>query len=437
MSNVNVRKLKGNRKKIQYITKSQAENDQWHWLDGTPVDSEEMVLSLLLPPSIKEFYRKMELELERLCGPKGKHTEHPNSRWTPRNGSGWIGGQKVGVVHQRVRDTATNQEVPLETYQRHQDPGIFDRVAFREGIKRVSQRDYAKGVPEIAGAFGFSKGNVSKAWIRATHKKLDELMTRDLKPLDIVAVFIDGKRFRTQGVVVALGVSSGGRKYVLGIYQSDTENETACLGLLNDLEKRGLPKIGVLFCVDGGSGLNKALESKYCIDDPKKREAVRLRCHNHKWDNLERHLKKADKSTVEAGSLFTAMKKARTLVEATAHADSLEASLKKSNLSAMKSFQEAREDLLMLHRLDLGDDLKKFFSTTNPIESLNSITEEDMRRVKRWRDSAHFQRWCATMSLNAEKRMRCVRGHRGLPRLRQQLLSLCIAKPVDSEAIAA
>ena len=437
MSNLNVRKLKGNRKKVQYITKAQAEADQWYWPDGTVVDSEEEILSLLLPPSVKEFYRRLEADVERLCGKKGKHTDHSNSRWTSRNGSVWLGGQKVGVVCQRVRDTATGQEILLETYQRHQDPAIFDRVAFREGIRRVSQRDYAKGVPEIAGAFGFSKGNVSKAWTRATQNKLDELMSRDLKVMDIVAVFIDGKRFRSHGVVVALGVSVTGRKYVLSIYEADTENETACLGLLNDLEKRGLPKIGVVFCVDGGSGLNKALESKYCVDDLNKREAIRLRCHNHKWDNIEKHLKKAEKSTVEALSLFTAMKKSNTLSEATAHANSLEASLKRSNLSAMKSFQEAREDLLMLHRLELGEELKKFFSTTNPIESLNSITEEDMRRVKRWKDSPHFQRWCATMSLNAEKRMRRVKGYKGLTRLRQTLLSLCVIKSVDSAAIAA
>lgn len=437
MSNVNVRKLKRNRKKVKYISKGEAQSDQWYWMDGTPVDSEEMMLSMLLPPTVKEFYRRMEAEVEQLCGQKGRHTDHPHSRWSPAKGSAWLGGQKVGVVKQRVRNTATRAEIPLESYQRHQNPAIFDRAAFREGIKRVSQRDYAKGVPELAGAFGFSKGNVSKAWVRATSQKLDELMGRDLKALDIVAVFIDGKRFRTHGVVVALGVSSGGRKFVLGIYEADTENETACLGLLNDLEKRGLPKVGLLYCVDGGSGLNKALESKYRVDDPKKREAIRLRCHNHKWDNLEKHLKKAENSTIEACSLFAAMKRARNFIEASAHADSLEAHLKKVNLSAMKSFQEAREDLLMLHRLDIGEDLRKFFSTTNPIENLNSITQEDMRRVKRWRDSAHFQRWCATMSLNAEKRMRRVKGHRGLSRLRQQLLSLCAVKPVDSNAVAA
>jgi hypothetical protein len=437
MSNVNVRKLKRNRKKVRYITKAEAESDQWYWQDGTAVDSEEMILSLMLPPTVKEFYRKMEAEVAMLCGEKGKHTSHPNSRWSPKKGSAWLGGLKVGVVAQRVRNTETDAEVPLTIYERHQDPAIFDRHVFREGLKRVSQRDYAKGMPQLAGAFGFSKGNVSRAWVRATKKKFDELMNRDLSPLGVVAIFIDGKRFRSYGVVVALGVTEEGKKYVLGIYQADTENETACLGLLNDLEKRGCPGRGILYCVDGGAGLNKALESKYRVDDPEKREAIRVRCYNHKLDNIEDHLKKADKSTFEAASLFSAIRTADSHATATAHADTLTALLKRLNLSAMRSFLEAKDDLLMLHRLDLSADLKRFFSTTNAIESLNSITEEDMRRVKRWKDSEHFQRWCATMSLNAEKRMNKVKGYRGLAKLRQRVLSLCTTNSVDTKVVAA
>jgi hypothetical protein len=37
--------------------------------------------------------------------------------------------------------------------------------------------------------------------------------------------------------------------------------------------------------------------------------------------------------------------------------------------------------------------------------------------VKRWQDSAHFQRWLATACLQNEKRMRRIRGFRSLPAL--------------------
>jgi putative transposase len=103
----------------------------------------------------------------------------------------------------------------------------------------------------------------------------------------IRAVFIDGKRFKKQGVIIALGVDSGGGKHVLGRYQSSTEDSESCLNLLNDLEKRG-----VLFIVDGSSGLNKALNKKYDCDNKKSRRAVRVRCFVYKWRNIEKALGK-------------------------------------------------------------------------------------------------------------------------------------------------
>lgn len=90
---------------------------------------------------------------------------------------------------------------------------------------------------------------MSRRWIKATANKIDELQKRSLVEMDIRAVFIDGKRFRKHGVIVALGMASDGRKFVLGIYQADSENHESCLELLNDLEKRGLPATGLLFMV--------------------------------------------------------------------------------------------------------------------------------------------------------------------------------------------
>lgn len=86
-------------------------------------------------------------------------------------------------------------------------------------------------------------------------------------------------------------------------------------------------------------------------------------------------------------------------------------------MSALNSFLEAKEDLMIVHSLKLPRDLKTFFSTTNPIESLNSLIEEDMRRVKKWKDSEHFQRWLATYCLASENKMRKIRGYRNLPGL--------------------
>jgi hypothetical protein len=104
-----------------------------------------------------------------------------------------------------------------------------------------------------------------------------------------------------------------------------------------------------------------------------------------------------------------------------------------------RSIQEAKPDLLLLHALKLSAALTRFVSTTNPIESLNSLLEEDLRRVKRWRDSEHFQRWLASAALANENRMRRVRGFKGIGNLAAAISALCAAaKPqVDASTKAA
>lgn len=402
--------------------------------EGVMLDSQFLLISALLPPSVKEFFAQCEAEVEGICGKRYTRGEVPFSRWGSQSGSIYLGGQQVAIEKPRVRGPQGERQ--LETYKRFQDPKLFDQQVFQEGLRRVSQRDYAQGLPKIAASFGLSKSKVSRSWVKTTEKQLETLRTRSLSSLGIVAVFIDGKRFSKLGVVVALGVGSDGKKHVLGIYESSTENSASCRGLLDELERRGLQENELLFIVDGGSGLNKALNEKYELQDPKRRRAVRIRCSTHKWRNLEDVL--TTKQRDQVAPLFWAMREARDLTQAMECASSLEQLLGKLNASALASFLEAKDDLLMIHRLGLTAELRRFFSTTNPIESLNSLLEEDLRRVKRWRDSAHFQRWVAAACLRNEKRMRRIRGYRGLAALVVKLQTLCAHdKFIDNNTHAA
>lgn len=409
------------RKLLAHVKTKDVARDHWMDESGKLIDSSHMLISMLLPPAVKAFMADVESEVEALCGRLGAHGAGA-LRWGSQDGSIVLGKSRVAVQRPRVRERAGGERV-LRTYARFQDPSLFDEQVFQEGIKHVSQRDYEKGLPKIAASFGMSKSSVSRSWIRTTQKQVEELLNRDLKPLEIVTVFIDGKRFKKLGVVVALGAGKDGQKHTLGIYQSSTENSAACRALLDDLEQRGLPTRGILFVVDGGSGLNKALEEKYDIADPKLRRAVRVRCWVHKWRNIEDVLD--EKARREVKPLFDAVRDARDLSMAQGAAHELESSLKRVNASALRSWHEAKEDLLNVHRLGVGPLLRKSLSSTNPIESLNSLLEEDLRRVKRWRNSEHFQRWLATACLRNEKRMRRLRGYRGMAALIVRLDSLC------------
>jgi len=419
-------------RKVIAITRQELEAGQVPGFEpGVMLDSQYLLISALLPPAVKEFLVQCEAEVAGICGSRHARGDGLLSRWGTQAGSIYLGGQKVAIKKPRVRGIEGERQ--LATYERFQDPKLFDQQVFQEGIRRVSQRDYEKGLPKIAASFGMSKSTVSKSWVKATENQLKKLQTRSLKELAITAVFIDGKRFAKLGAVVALGVGADGRKHVLGIYQSSTENSAACRELLDDLERRGLPEREIMFIVDGGSGLNKALDEKYQAHDPEQRRAYRIRCYVHKWRNIADVL--TPKQSEEAAGLFWAIREARDVTQAMECAAALEKLLGKFNASALASFLEAKDDLLALHRLGLTAELRRFFSTTNPIESLNSLLEEDMRRVKRWQDSKHFQRWLATACLQNEKRMRRIRGFRSLPAIIVRIQSLCAhEKAVDRDA---
>ncbi len=427
MANVIKTVKKINRKPLRHARREDVMSDRFENLTG-PIETQHLLISTLLPPAVKAFLKQCDDEVGRLCGDRYKHGKQCQ-RWGHQNGSIVLANQHVAIEHPRVRGK-DGREVALQTYEEFQDPRLFDNAVFVEGIKRVSQRDYEKGVQKIANSFGFKKSSVSRHWIKVTAKKIEELQTRSLRELDIRAVFIDGKKFRTHGVIVALGVAVDGRKYVLGIYQADTENSESCIALLNDLEMRGLPERGLLFVVDGGSGLNKALNIKYACDDKRHRRAIRIRCYVHKWRNIEAAL---GADAHKASGLFWALRGAKDMAEAKAISSQLESVLRDLNLSALESYREAKDDLLVIHELKLSRQLKKFYSTTNPIESLNSLIEEDMRRVKKWESSEHFQRWLAMYCLQSEKKMRKPSGYRGLPGLWILLRELTDEKRFDSK----
>ena len=69
-----------------------------------------------------------------------------------------------------------------------------------------------------------SRTTVSRSFIEASQAKLKEFRERDLTGVDVVAVFLDGKTFAEDMLVVALGVTLEGRKVALDFVQTGTEN---------------------------------------------------------------------------------------------------------------------------------------------------------------------------------------------------------------------
>ena len=95
--------------------------------------------------------------------------------------------------------------------------------------------------------------------------------------------------------------------------------------------------------------------------------------------------------------------------------------LKEINPSASRSLEEGLEETLTVHRLGIGEVLRKTLSNTNFIESSIWMLEKVSGRVKYWRNGGHILRWVASGLLEAEKRFRRVRGWRELKILDEKL----------------
>jgi putative transposase len=66
------------------------------------------------------------------------------------------------------------------------------------------------------------------------------LKTRSLSDYDFVCVFIDGKRYAKDGLLVSLGITIDGKKIILDIEHSHTENSNVMSQLIDKLIERGL-----------------------------------------------------------------------------------------------------------------------------------------------------------------------------------------------------
>ena len=326
----------------------------------------------------------------------------------------YLSDQKVPIQVSRVRDVEENEEVSLDVYHQFQRPRGMDEGLLLRMLKGISTRSYEACAETIPEAFGLSSSTVSSRFIKASAEKLRQFQERSLADYDLVALFIDGKTFKDQEMIIALGVTMDGHKIPLGFIQAATENERVCRQFIDSLIHRGLQyQQGLLCLIDGSKGLysaiTKALDGYVAIQ----------RCQWHKRENVISYLPKGEQEEVKK-----ALQDAydlETYPEAKATLNALKPSLALMNESALKSLEEGLEETLTLHRLGLIPQLKLSFRTTNCIESLNSMVAQLTKNVKRWKNSNQRYRWLGTALLDIEPRLRRIKGFRFLPMLRLAL----------------
>ena len=171
----------------------------------------------LIPLGLMHVGEILTEEVKALAGERYKRNGKPGHvRWTKQWGSVYIGEQKLPIVYQRVRDRRKGREVELTSYKGLQEPQQVDEGLLKRVLLGLSCRRYRDCCEAIPEAFSLSPSTVSRRFIRASTKKLKELMDRRLDTYEIVAIIIDGKSFKDDEMIIAHGVTEEGRKVILG-----------------------------------------------------------------------------------------------------------------------------------------------------------------------------------------------------------------------------
>jgi putative transposase len=398
----------------------------------------EGLLALSVGVGLGVVHELLELEVDEVVGPKGKHNpDRVARRHGHEDGSMTLGGRRVPVRRPRVRTADDERELPVQSYEYFADRDPLTRAVMDRMLAGVSTRRFAR-VGEPVGAeverssSATSKTTVSELFIERTRTALGDLMARRLGDVRLAVMMLDGLEIAERTHVVALGITTDGVKIPLGLWEGSTENATLARTLLADLVDRGLdPEQAILFVIDGGKALRRAIEDVFGA------RALVHRCHRHKERNVCDLLPERDRDQVRAR-----IRAAWSLTDPVLARDRLEllaGELDRTWPDAAGSLREGLDDTLTLMRLGITGQLAKTLCSTNPCESMIEIVRHTQRNVKRWQDGDMRKRWTAAGMLLAEQQFRRIIGYRDLAKLviaveRHALIAA--PKKIDRQEIA-
>jgi putative transposase len=376
----------------------------------------EGLLALSVGVGLSVVHELMELEVAEVVGPKGKHDPDRRAvRHGHEDGSMTLGGRRVPVTRPRMRTADGTSELSVAAYESFADRDPLTRAVMDRMLAGVSTRKYARvgepvGADVEAASSSTSKSTVSEVFIARTRSALGELMSRRLEDVRLAVMMLDGLEIAERTHVVALGISTEGVKIPLGLWEGSTENATLARTLLADLVDRGLdPSQAILFIIDGGKALRKAIRDVFGT------HALVHRCQRHKERNVCDLLPERDRDQVRAR-----MRAAWALTDAELAEQRLGllvAELDQSWPDAANSLREGLQDTLTLMRLGITGQLAKTLCSTNPCESMIEIVRYTQRNVKHWQDGDMRKRWTAAGMLVAEQQFRRIIGYRDLATL--------------------
>lgn len=228
----------------------------------------------------------------------------------------------------------------------------------------LSYRDISAHIAEIYGM------DVSAAQITAiTDKVWPEIEEWRSRPLDEVYPFVwfdalfykvkqDG-RIKKMAAYLALGMNHEGEKDLLGIYLAETESASFWLGVLSDIQQRGVQDI-IIASIDNLKGFKEAIEATYPMTD------VQL-CIVHQIRNSMRYVPYKDSREVVQDMKL--IYKANNLEQAEIELERFEKKWGKKHPAMVKSWKQNWDGLSSFY--NYPQEIRHIMYTTNSIEGFN------------------------------------------------------------------
>lgn len=271
---------------------------------------------------------------------------------------------QLGEVEIKVpRDRQGNYEPKIiSKYDRNAD-GMEEKILALYACG-MSQRDIAEQIKELYDV-EISPELVTKI----SEKIMPEVTAWQNRPLEKVYPFVfmdaihykvkEDHRYITKAAYVVLGITTDGRKDILGVWIGEHESSKFWLNVLNELKSRGAMDV-YLFCTDGLCGMMQAIEAVF----PNSRLQ---RCIVHQIRASTRFVSYKDIKQVIAD--LKKIYKAVTLDEAEENLLAFGERWRKQYPSCVKSWEDNWEVLSTFFEYPL--EIRKIIYTTNIIEGLN------------------------------------------------------------------
>jgi len=221
-----------------------------------------------LKDSFKDILQEMlEAEMDVHLG-YSKGEKPPANSDNTRNGySSKTVRSELGPVELNVPRDRKGEYNPKIVPKYSRDVSGIEEKVISLYAKGMSTRDIHEQIKELYGV-EVSAELVSKI----TERIVPEIKEWQNRPLEKVYpfIFMDAIHYkvRDEGQVnkraahVVVGIDLEGYKDILGIWIGDNESAKFWLGALNDLKNRGVEDV-LIFCVDGLTGLEEAIEAVY------------------------------------------------------------------------------------------------------------------------------------------------------------------------------